>query len=297
MSKYRLHEVILPTDRWSARAVSPVDISEGVDTAKYGEVVLVHPGWAKSPERHAKFLVRLANNGFLPIGVDTRYAYADRQQPRSSVIFQPKTVGKSNPYFKVDGTGDNRGQYRRPTVLLEICRRLGIEKRSYIGHSDGGRISTLATAAEPEKVNELVVVNGAGTGDSSSGVQRLIRSNTNRVKEMLVDDSSILETTASALGSAAYALTHLRRTIAEKHVIQNTNTWEVIDSLGSNVGVTVLHAISDELISFEDCERKAQQRPNVVFIPTIGGHSNVYEPAIQDLVIASLQPKQDSKPL
>lgn len=290
MRRNTLNKVVLPTDRWTARAVSPVNISKGVDTAKYGEVLLFHPGWAKSPERHAEFLIRLADNGFLPIGVDTRYAYADRQQPRKSIVMQPKTVGEGNPYFDVKGAAGNRWQYRRPTALLEICKRLGVEERSYIGHSDGGRISALAATANPEVVNGLVVVNGAGTGNSSNGVQRLVRSNVNRARELTAGDGSIAETAASALGSVAYAMTHLRRTLAEKHVIQHADTWEVIDDIDADVAVTVFHATNDELISFDDCERNAQQRPSVEFVPTVGGHSNIYKPAVQSLIIRSLQP-------
>lgn len=146
---------------------------------------MVHPGWAKSPERHAEFLVRLANNGFLPIGVDTRYAYADRQLAREDAISQLWVVGEDNPHFKDIGVTGNRWQYRRPTVLLEICRRPGIEERSYIGHSEGGRIGALSAAARPDIVNKLIVVNGAGTGNSSGGMRRLIKSNVNRAEKWL----------------------------------------------------------------------------------------------------------------
>ena len=291
MQKNRFHKVILPTDRWSARAISPVNISKEIDTARYGEVVIVHPGWAKSPERHAEFLVRLANNGFLPIGVDTRYAYADRQLTREDIISQPWVAGKDNPYFKNIGVTGNRWQYRRPTVLLEICRRLGVEERSYIGHSDGGRISALSAAAEPDIVNKLIVVNGAGTGNSSGGMRRLIKSNAIRAREIATGDTSFVETTSSAIGSITYAITHPRRTVAEKHVIQKADTWDVIDSFESDIDIAVFHAINDELISFDDCKQSAEQRPNVLFVPTAGGHSNIYKHAIQDLIIASLVPR------
>lgn len=288
MSRHRLHEVLLPTDRWSARAVSPIDITHGIDDG-HGEVVIFHPGWAKSPERHAELLIKLANSDFLPIGVDTRYAYADRQHIRGNLLTQPMIVGKSNPYFKEAGITGNRWQYRRPTVLLEICRRLGIKERSYVGHSDGGRVSALAAAASRESTRKLIVVNGGGMGNSSKGVQRIAKSNINRAKELLANDTNIAENTASALGSVAYTLTHPRRFLAEKRVLQAADTWEVIGKVRDTIDVTVLHAMDDELISFEDCRRISAAHPEVNFVPTPGGHSNIYESSVQDLIVAALQ--------
>lgn len=105
---------------------------------------------------------------------------------------------------------------------------------------------------------------------------------------MAAGDTGIVETASSAIGSVAYAITHPRRTVAEKHVIQKADTWDVIDNLESDVDIAVFHAINDELISFDDCKQSAEQRPNVLFVPTAGGHSNIYKHAIQDLIIAAL---------
>jgi pimeloyl-ACP methyl ester carboxylesterase len=285
-----MHEVVLPTDRWSARAISPFDITQGINTDKYGEVVLVHPGWAKAPERHRHLLLKLAEHGFLPIGVDTRYAYSDRLSPRKSIVAQPFKVGKSNPFFEGSTTVDNRWRYRRPTVLLDICARLEIQRRSYVGHSDGGRIGVLAAVANPADVDNLVVINGAGTGSSSSGGRRFAKSNLSRVIELGNNISEIPEATSSAIGSAVYALTHFRRTFAEKQTIQATNTWAELDKLEhADIGVTVMHAVSDELISFDDSQLAAESRPWVNFTKLDGGHSNVYEPAVHDHIIQALQ--------
>jgi pimeloyl-ACP methyl ester carboxylesterase len=287
--KMRMREVVLPTDRWQARAISPFDVSKGIDTDKYGEVVVVHPGWAKAPERHGRLLVRLADEGFLPIGVDTRYAYSDRRTPRKSLTSQRFRVGNTNPFFEATPQ-DNRWRYRRPTVLLDVCERLGVTRRSYIGHSDGGRIAVIAAVADPSNVNKLIVVNGAGTGDSSGGAKRLTISNANRIGEFVSDVREIPAATASAIGSTVYALTHLRRTLAEKRAIQQADTWGEIDRLeDTETDVTVLHARNDKLISFNDSARAAEQRQWVDFVPTIGGHSNVYEPAVQVQIIQSLQ--------
>ncbi|MBP7806926.1 alpha/beta fold hydrolase [Candidatus Saccharibacteria bacterium] len=287
--KNKLCEVVLPTDRWSAKVVSPIDISNGVDTDKYGDVVIVHPGWAKAPERHAKLLFRLASEGFLPIGIDTRYAYSDRRLPRRSLVGQQLMVGNENPFFAASAE-DNRWRYRRPTVLLDICERLGVEQRSYVGHSEGGRISTLATVANSDDVSKLVLVNSAGTGSSAGGGKRLAHSNVNRIAELAQSPSQIPEATISALGSTAYALTHLRRTLAEKRIIQLADTWTEIDKLeGASVVVTILHAESDELISFGDSRDSAASRQWLSFIPTPGGHSNVYETHVHDQIIRSLR--------
>ena len=78
MSGEKLYEVVLPVDRWSLRAISPVDIREGLDPSSGSTAVIVHPGWAKSPERHADLLYGLLGAGFLPIGVDTRHGYSNQ---------------------------------------------------------------------------------------------------------------------------------------------------------------------------------------------------------------------------
>lgn len=277
-------------DRWSAKVFSPVDIESGVDPDKYGPAVVVHPGWGKSPQRHARLLIDLANNGFLPLGVDTRYAYADQQRPQPQLWKQPRTVGSRNPYFEAATRSDNQYQYRRPTALLDVCARLGIGLRSYVGHSDGGRISTLAAVADPSNTDKLVIVNGAGTGDSSNGVRRLGRSNANQIRSLLRGQDDVLERASSALGSTFYATTHLRRTLAEKQVIQQTDTWEHIDHLaGTGIQVTVAHAEGDELIDFEECATGAAQRPWINFVTTEGGHNNVYEAGVRSLIVKTLQ--------
>lgn len=96
--------------------------------------------------------------------------------------------------------------------------------------------------------------------------------------------------TLSALGSSAYALTHLRRTNEERREIQKTDTWKLLDRLESTpVDVTVVPARNDEMISFSDCASRASTRAWINFMPTEGGHSNVYETAVHDLIINALK--------
>lgn len=289
MPRTKLCEVVLPTDRWSARAVSPVNIRNGVDPARYGKVVVLHPGWGKSPERHTDFLVQLAENGFLPVGVDTRYGYGDRSKSQRNKLLQPRVVSGSNPYFAVNGRAENRWLYRRPTVLLNVCEQLGIVERSYIGHSEGARVSALAASVTSDVTDKLIIVNGAGTGDSSRGASRLARSNVNNARSLLADSVNLPTAAKSAVGSVFYSVTHPRRTWAEKQVIQANDTWSVVDQLeGTDVGVSVFHARDDELIAFSDSQERASARPWVEFTPTDGTHSNIYEKCVRDLIIQSL---------
>ncbi len=284
--KKPLYEHRLQTDRWSARAISPVDIRKSINADRDGEVVIVHPGWAKSPERYAKLLFRLADRGYFSVGVDTRYAYADQGQPRKSFITQPRRVGTTNPYFTVESAAENRWELRRPTVLLDICDRLGVGMRSYIGHSEGGRVCAFATVTQPDIVKNLIIVNGAGTGDSSNGTRRMMRSNLANMLEMLENTSDLPAATLSALGSAAYALTHLRRTISEKQIIQTADTWSTLDNLANTpVRVSVFHAIDDELISFDDSSIRAAARPWIDFRATVGGHGNIHDEAVQSTIL------------
>ncbi len=111
----------------------------------------------------------------------------------------------------------------------------------------------------------------------------------NRLSELVSDVREIPEAIASAIGSAAYALTHLRRTLGEKRAIQQADTWVETDKLeNTDIDVTVLHALDDKLISFNDSANAAEQRQWVDFVPTIGGHSNVYEAAVHDQILRAL---------
>lgn len=289
MAKPKLNEIILPADRWSIKVVSPVDLSHGVNIDRYGEPVVLHPGWAKSPRRYAGLLILLANNGFLPLGVDTRYAYCDRAQPQPKQWRQPRVVGNRNRYFAITTRPDNQYAYRRPTVLLDACEKLELGRRSYIGHSDGGRITALAATASPETTRKLVIVNGAGLGDSSNGLARLSRSNFTRLKRVVSGEEDVAEYIAGGIESVIYSTTHPRRTLAEKHVIQHTNTWQTLDELRNTaVDVSVLHARGDELISFDNCLAGARQRPWINFTPTDGTHSSIYTPEVHELVAKKL---------
>lgn len=294
MASAELCEVKFNVDRWHVRAVSPLDISNGVAVHAERHPVLIHPGWAKAPERHIELMLDLEQAGFLPIGVDTRYGYADQYTqvtPASESLYkrlrkQSYAVGITNPYFDVDNQEQNRWEYRKPTSLLYLCERLGVVERSYVGHSDGARIVALAALGSFDQTRTVVVVNGAGTGDSSHGYSRMARANGNTIKRLVTERTEVPRMLKSALGSTAYALTHLRRTLKEKEVIERTDLWPLLDRLAAlGILVWVLHASHDELISFMDSAAQAADRPFIGFSPTTGGHDNVYSPAVRDLIV------------
>ncbi len=293
MESPELYEVVIPTDRWSIRAVSPFDIRDGLDTSLHP--VLVHPGWGKAPEVHTGLLEDLQTAGFLPIGVDTRYGYSDQQiqiqgeNPVSRLLGQRYATGITNPYFDVESQAQNRWELRRPTSLLYLCDYFGIGERSYVGHSEGGRIVSLAALAAAELTRRVVLVNAAGTGDSSNGYARLLHSNKNAIQSLFIERQDIPRAFWSTLGSIVYATLHPRRTLQEKRVIQTADLWEVIDQLHEyGVPTSVLHAMQDELISFEDSQRGASLRPWVDFRATEGDHRNLREPAIRKRIVDAL---------
>lgn len=291
------YERKFPTDRWPVRAISPQDITAGI-SPDMGHPVMVHPGWGKSPERYARLLLGLHEAGFLAIGVDTRYGYVDRQLAGNNISRRTRLFqlfvgcGDTNPYFQVNGKADNRWPYRRPTSLLYIWEQLlGLNREvSLVGHSEGARISLLAALGSPETTTQVVVVNGAGTGDSSNGFSRLARSNYNQTRAFLQErDEELSVLLKSALGSTVYAATHLRRTWEEKRVIQTCNSWKMIDHLQSyDVPAKVLHAEGDEMISFTDSRQQAQQRPWVNFQQTPGTHNNVHTPLVHGMIIEAI---------
>jgi|GEM_PF-2806411 len=291
MSAPKLNKLSIPTDRWSASVYSPVDIADGLDNGldvdKYGKVVVLHPGWQKSPKRHAKLLIKLAENGYLPLGVDTRIGHSDRQSPRSGLRRHYMT-STNNPYFPEADRAGNRWKYRRPTVLLDSLDRLNVDKRFYVGHSMGGLICALASAADPSHTDGLIIVNGACMGDSSGGVARMMKSNGNTIKGILGGANDLGEATVSGLSSTAHTITRPRRFMAEKQLAQQVDAWEEVDKLEGLVDTTVMHARNDELIDFADTADSARLRPWVSFVPTEGGHDNVYQDAIHELIINTL---------
>jgi pimeloyl-ACP methyl ester carboxylesterase len=290
MSKTELYEVRMPVDRWSISAFSPTDIRNSEELSEYAHPVIVHPGWGKTPKNHIALLNKLTDAGFLAIGVDTRYGYTDQQlggSRRPRVLTQSYRAGKTNPYFADASREDNRWQYRRPTALLYLCDQLGLKERSYIGHSEGARIVALAGLAKASLTRQVIIVNGAGTGNSEKGGRRMVHSNANAISKLARGKmEQPLDLVLNGLRSTVYGATHLKRTMNEKEVIQSAKLWPIIDELNEeNVAIDVLHARKDELVSFKDSLNQANLRPEINFIATVGSHSNIYEyPIIEEIV-------------
>ncbi len=300
MSSKSLYEVIIPTDRWHIRAVSPVDIRDERIRDSYSLAVIIHPGWAKSPERHRLLLKELLSIGVLPIGVDTRYGYADRAQRHTGnrrftrLLSQSYRVGVSNPYFQVKTSAHNRWLLRRPTALLHLCETLKLGPRIYIGHSEGARIVSLAASASIDHTKGLIIVNGAGTGDSSNGVRRMVRSNLHGVLGLGRNESSAVDVILSAAGSVFYTITHARRTWHEKKVIQAADTWKLLNELADlKVPISVFHAKSDELISYLDSKENAHGDDRIGFYSTQGNHSNIFDAGVREQIVRQVQRYKD----
>jgi pimeloyl-ACP methyl ester carboxylesterase len=296
-----LYEVIIPTDRWHIRAVSPVDIRNKKVVSDYDLAVIVHPGWAKSPERHRLLLNELLAIGVLPIGVDTRYGYSDRARTHAGnrrftrLFSQNYIVGDSNPYFRIKTSADNRWLLRRPTTLLHLCNALGIGRRVYIGHSEGARIITLAALAAKHTTAGVLLVNGVGTGDSSEGFKGMIRSNINGIVTIWHNESSVIDIVSSAIGSVFYTVTHLRRTWHEKKVIQATDIWGMLKVLTrSNIPVSVFHAKNDELITYSDSKAKARMNDHISFYATKGNHSNIFDSEVRRQIVQRVMSYRNS---
>ncbi len=277
------------TDRWANRAISPLDFKSRDDRQKPN--VIVHPGWSKRPEMFANLLFALAEKGVMPIGVDTRFGYADRRQRNgyhlgvraTKLASQSYQVSAENPFFEPQSAWENRYRLRRPTGLLALCLELGVEQARLFGHSEGGRITaTVVAESDVLIVPKLIVANAVGTGDSSRGTRRILRSNThnNYVVDGTVD---LKQGLLSAAESAAYATTHPRRFLRETKVIQESDIWPLLDAAAVHgTAVTVMHARNDPLIEYASSAKAAESRPGINFIPTEGAHSNVYKPALTE---------------
>lgn len=281
--KSEFHEFRMQTSRWSNRAISPLDFESKSDMSR--EIVFLHPGWGKKPEMLKFIMNKLVDAGRMPIALDTRFGYANIQAQGKGLLGQKYRVGSENIHFPQASEWDNRYRLRRPTAVLALID--GIEKKyhteilsaSLFGHSEGGRVmTTVAIASQRLRISKLVIANSVGTGDTQ-GVSGQIKSNFD--SNELFDGESfglLTEAIPSALESTAYAVSHLRRWLREKDVIENANIWADLDeaALVHGVDTTVMHARGDRAISFAEAEARAAARAHITFIPTEGGHSNVY---------------------
>jgi pimeloyl-ACP methyl ester carboxylesterase len=282
----RIFEKILPTDRWPNRAISPqpFDVDHG-----NRKVVVVQPGWGKGPETHARLLLDLTDAGYRAIGLDNRYGYMDQTLGPKARWLQRMKVGDTNPFFDVTDSTQNRYFYRRPTALLQACINLGLQSVKYVGHSEGGRIGLVAATAEesPVSFEQLIIVNGVGTG-RAGGVGGMIRANLSTISSSSESDLSFPELSRAAGSSSLHFVSHTRRTLRESQVIKSYDAWLHLTQVSQNIGVTVMNARDDPLINFEDAKASSRKSPEVSFIPTEGGHSNIYGPVVRALIVTEL---------
>jgi hypothetical protein len=284
-------------DRWPVPIYSPRSFSD-IDTTD--RKVLIGPGWGKHPNRLGDLMLKLADAGTFPIGVDLRWTYANKRslQPVNSthdafnkMLRQSYSVGNSNQFLGSVGAEANRYQWRRPTALLALCEALGLADIDFVGHSESGRVGTLAAKVRPELFGSLVLINAAGLSTSPSPTVSMVRSNIVRAGEMVRNPETRQAIILGAADATLHTIPHPRRILREKEVILTTDLWSDIDELtetAPDINVHVLHAIDDSLVPHGPSEQRAREHPHVNFIPTEGEHYNIYIPEIQDLIVRTL---------
>ncbi len=286
--EFKFDEFRQQTSRWSNRAITPLRFDSRDDMAK--EVVLLHPGWGKRPEMLKFIMDALARRGKMPIGLDTRNGYADSQATGVGLLHQRYRVGSKNKYFPDSSQWQNRYSLRRPTAVLALVEALEIRydteirSASLFGHSEGGRVMSLVASAPHSKLHtsKLVVANSVGAGHTQ-GAKGQLKSSLRKNELFFASGFDLLtEAIPSVIESASYAVTHPRRWSREKQVIETYDIWDTLDELVLDTGIdtTVMHATHDMVISFESAELAARGRPHITFIPTEGGHSNIYTPSM-----------------
>jgi pimeloyl-ACP methyl ester carboxylesterase len=282
-------------DRWSNRAISTIPF----DSHSVNELptVVIHPGWGKKPEMLMRLMRQLTERGIRPVGVDTRFGYADRSNSTGftngrdigRLLTQPYRTSTENPYFNEQSRRANRLRLRRPTGLAALLLALNIGEASFVGHSDGGRITTTLLAESNLDINvpRLVVVNSVGVANNN-GVKGMTRSNTssNELFHGAVEKRDALE---SAVVSTTYGMTHPRRFLSEKRMIDEAGVdlWENLSLVAKNgADVTVLHARGDQVLDFASAAAHAPSYPGITFIPTVGGHSNIYTEDVTNQIVS-----------
>lgn len=257
------------------RAVSPLNLDGGLDASQKDRVLIVHPGWGKAPEKHAALLHQAVEQGYVPIGVDTRRAKCGMLGDKLIDI--------------------NTLEARRSAALIGLCDVLEVGRRTYVGHSEGGRIAALAAELDVAPVDRLLIVNSTGTAQVA-GMGRLVQSVLDNFRQRFDHGEKGWTTSLhSSMGSFMHFAGNLKRSLAEKAIIQDADIWGVLGSLASKgVDVTVMHAIDDVLISFRESYMRSVEHENVDFVPTIGGHSNVYVLAVRSMIIETIGRQETS---
>lgn len=299
MAETKLNRETYWGDRWPVFVYSPRDLTD-IDSPD--KKVIVHAGWGKSPKRLGSLMVRLADAGMFPVGIDTRWTYANQSalaKPHGVrgiadlLLSQPATAGDSNRFAGDVGIEANRYKWRRPTALLATCESLGItQDAAFVGHSEGGRVGTLAALEKPSVFDSLVIVNGAGLATSPNPVASLAQANVERAHEALRSTETRDNIIKGALDAVLYTATHPRRTMKEKSVILATDLWTDLGSIvqvAPDTDIHVLHATGDTLVPYAPSEEQAKQHPDINFTPTDGEHYNIYYPAVQDLIVQTLR--------
>lgn len=266
----KLHSTMVSVAGNDIRAVSTLDLNGGLDNSQRDRVLIVHPGWGKAPEKHAALLHEAAAQGYVPIGVDTRRAQCSTPG------------GKTMDISALEA--------RRSAALVGLCDVLEVGRRTYVGHSEGGRIATLAAQLDVAPVDRLLIVNSTGTAQVA-GMGRLVRSALDNFHQRCDHGEKGWTTSLhSSMGSFMHFAGNLRRSLAEKAIIQNADIWGVLGGLASKgVDVTVMHAIDDVLISFRESYGRSVEHENVDFVPTTGGHSNVYALAVRSMILEAIR--------
>lgn len=269
----QLHEYRIGPSRLSNRLVSPRDLSS---ISGQDNVVIVHPGRQKKPETLIPLLNKLANEGFLPIGADTRFGEPDRNL--ASSYFNSQELGRFPEDF-----------YRRPAALLAMCERLGIEQASFIGHSEGAQVGVMAANADtpPIDFNTMLLVNGVGIGTLAT---KQNKSKSKNKADANFQGAEKSELVLSGIDSAWSALTMPGQNYREIANIRHFDAWEcgAIDVAKSICKkLVLLHAIDDRVIDGADVEERATES-DTEYLLTTGGHSNIYSRSIQQLIVKTL---------
>lgn len=116
--------------------IKDIDINY-LDEGEFNEVVILLHGWAANIDT----MIPISNI------IKDRYRVILLDLPGFGKSQEPKEVYNSFNY--VD-------------IVLEFMDKLNIESATFIGHSFGGKISSIIAANHPERVDKLILIDSAG---------------------------------------------------------------------------------------------------------------------------------------
>ncbi len=201
--------------------------------------------------------------------------------------------------------------------IYDFCEKLGIEKLSLVGNSDGGLIAGLFALEHPADVEKLVLVDSAGFGRKVSWLLRVIsvpvlgdfifqpklNSMMGLSKRLFYKPPAVLEDLLPEMdrlkllpGARMATLKSIRSSI---NLLGLRLQWHILDRLKlSDVPLLVVWGASDVIIPVSHTKITSQELPrcNVQAIPECGHWPQMEKPSVFNPIVTQFLSSATTEP-